>query len=474
MLERGHPQSPEMSDVTSPPKRTALPAADRASLLRSGPVLSTLLRLTLPNLVALGSSTVVSIAETVYVGAIGVAALGGVALAFPVFMLMQLLSAGAMGGTISGVLSRALGAQDRDRAQALALCSIVIAIVFGLALSVGVWILGPVIFSALGGKDAVLAQALAYSNTAAWAIPGIWLANTLASILRGSGNMTIPAATLLVAGLGQVAVGGALGLGVGPFPRLGLAGVAAGQLVTFWAAAAFLFAYLRSDCAAVGLRFHANHLRAEHFAAILRIGGVAMLSPVFSVASVLVLTRLVANFGPQALAGYGIGVRLEFLLIPIAFSVGVASVPMVGMAIGSGDVLRARAIAWTSGIIAFGVIGSIGLIAALFPGLWTDLFTAAPEVRNVAYDYFGHAGYAFGFFGVGLCLYFASQGAGRIGGVILAQALRLLIIVAGGWSIISSQGQLSDVFLLSASAMAAMGIATAFVVKLSRWGSDHL
>lgn len=201
-----------------------LPQDKRAQMLRSGPVLTSILLLALPNLIALGSSAVVSIAETAYVGAIGVAALGGIALAFPIFMLMQMLSAGALSGTISGAISRALGAENAGHARALAQCSMVIAVILGLVLTAVVRGPGRPIYQLLGGTGAVLEQALAYSNVAAWAIPAIWLANTLSSILRGSGIMAVPAGALLAAGLVQVAVGGALGLGLGPFPRLGIAG----------------------------------------------------------------------------------------------------------------------------------------------------------------------------------------------------------------------------------------------------------
>lgn len=321
----------------------------RGEMLLSGAILPTLLRLTLPNLIALCSATVVSIAETVYVGSLGVASLGGIALAFPIFMLMQMLSAGAMGGTVSGAVSRALGAGDRDRAQALALCSLVIAVVFGIIFTAAVLAFGPAVYRTLGGSGAVLEQALAFSSVAAWAITGIWLTNILASIARGSGNMVVPAATLLAAGLGQVIVGGVLGLGLGPFPRLGIAGVAAGQLAAFSSAGIFLVWHLRSADARLTLQFASGLLSIAWFKDILRVGAVAMLSPLLSVAAILVLTGLVARFGPQALAGYGIGVRLEFLLIPIAFSVGVASVPMVGTAIGAANLGRARKIAWTAG-----------------------------------------------------------------------------------------------------------------------------
>ena len=330
----------------------------RAQLLRNGPILSTLARLSFPNLIALCSAAIVSIAETAYVGSLGVAPLGGIALAFPIFMLMQMLSAGAMGGTVSGAISRALGAGDYDRAQSLALCTFVIGLVFGLALTVVVRFAGPPAYVLLGGSGEVLREAIAYSNVAAFAIVAIWTTNMLASIARGSGNMAIPAWTILLAGVTQVVVGGTLGLGLGPAPRLGMAGVAMGQVIAFGGAALVLLIYLRSTSARLRLRFAPSMLAWPRFAEILKVGAIAMLSPLLSVTTILVLTALVTRFGPEALAGYGIGVRFEFLLIPIAFSIGVASVPMVGTAIGASDILRARRIAWTAGGVSASVLGS--------------------------------------------------------------------------------------------------------------------
>ena len=67
-----------------------------------------------------------------------------------------------------------------------------------------------------------------------------------------------------------------------------------------------------------------------------------------TIGTMMILTWLVARSGPQALAGYGIGTRLEFLLVPLAFSFGAASVPLIGMAIGAGQVARARQVGWTA------------------------------------------------------------------------------------------------------------------------------
>jgi putative MATE family efflux protein len=441
----------------------------RAAMLRDGPILATLVRLSLPNLIALCSATIVSIAETAYVGSLGVASLGGIALAFPIFMLMQMLSAGAMGGTVSGAISRALGGGDRERAQALALCAVTIGLTLGLVFTLAILVGGPVIYRNLGGSGRVLDEAIAFSSVAAFAIIPIWATNMLASVARGSGNMALPAWTLLVAGVVQVAVGGTLGLGLGPAPRLGIAGVALGQVVAFSGAAIVLLLHLRSANARLRLRFAVDFLAGARFAEILRVGAVAMLSPLLSVATVLVLTALVARFGPEALAGYGIGVRFEFLLIPIAFSIGVACVPMVGTAIGAGDVVRARRIAWTAGGLSASVLGILGILVVLMPGLWVDMFTDNLAVTAAAYDYMRIAGLTYAFFGLGLCLYFASQGAGRVGGAILAQGARLAVVVLGGWVLSEMAGPLWTVFALSAFAMLPMGLGTALLIKLARW-----
>ena len=135
----------------------------------------------------------------------------------------------------------------------------------------------------------------------------------------------------------------------------------------------------------------------------------------------LILTRLVAGFGTEALAGYGIGARLEFLLVPIAFAVGVASVPMVGMAMGAGDIERARRVAWTAAGVAAAMLGAIGLVVTIAPDLWSGVFTSDRAVRAIANQYLRSAGPGFLFVGLGLGLYFASQGSGKVLAPVLAR-----------------------------------------------------
>jgi Na+-driven multidrug efflux pump len=375
-----------------------------------------------------------------------------------------------MGGGVSSAIARALGAGDVARANALALHAVAIGAAAGLFFSVIFVAFGAQIFAALGGSGAVLGEALAYANIALAGAVLTWLLNTCASIVRGTGNMRVPSLTLLAASAVQIVLGGALGLGLGPIPRLGLPGVAIGLLVAYAGAALFLLWFVLSGRGQVTLRFRPGMLSGELFGDILKVGAVSALSPFISVLTVLILTRLVARFGTEALAGYGIGARLEFLLVPIVFAVGVACVPMVGMAMGARQVGRARRVAWTAAGVAAVALGAIGLLVAVLPDLWSGLFTADPAVRAAANLYLRWAGPGFAFLGVGLSLYFASQGSGKVVQPVLATSVRLLVVLAGGVWLTASAAPTWALFALVAAAMVVSGLCVATVVYLTPWG----
>ncbi|MGE0699746.1 MAG: MATE family efflux transporter [Hyphomicrobiaceae bacterium] len=450
------------------PATTSAPQAAPANPLLDGPILPTLARLAAPNMVAMLATASVAIAETAYIGRLGIPPLAGFALAFPMVMLMQMMSAGAMGGGVSSAISRALGAGNVARAEMLARHALVIATVAGIGFTAIFLGLGPRIYAGLGGSGATLEQGIIYSNHVFLGAVLVWATNTLASVLRGTGNMRVPSAVLLcVAGL-QVLLGAGLGLGLGGLPRLGIAGVGLAQVIAFGAGALYFGWHLASGQARIRLRL-SGAFEWEMFRDILKVGAVACISPLQSVATVLVMTRLVASLGTEALAGYGIGARLEFLLVPITFAIGVASVPMVGMAMGSGNVTRARRVAWTAGGAAAVLVGSIGLAVAVAPELWTRLFTDNAGVLASARTYFVNAGPAYAFLGLALALYFASMGSGKILGPVLAQTVRLAVVAAGGWWLAQSNAGPQALFRLVGLSLVAYGVAACLAVLLVRW-----
>ena len=316
----------------------ALPASSHP-LLRDA-IFPTLLRLSVPNMVAMGMAVLVAVAETYYVGRLGTTALAAMALVFPLAMLTQMMSNGAMGSGVSSAISRALGGGDKDKASALAVHAIVIGGVVGVLYSLLFVLCGAVFYRWLGGQGQVLQAATDFGSVLFSGAVLVWLCNTLASVVRGTGNMKLPSAILFGVSMLQIAIGGGLGLGLGPFPHWGMTGVAVGNIVAMALAVVLLLWYLLRGQDKLQLRGHGAALSWPMFKDILRVGAFACISPVQTSLAALIFTGMVARLGPQALAGYGIGQRLEFLLIPIAFGVGVAAVPMVGMAMGAGQVQR--------------------------------------------------------------------------------------------------------------------------------------
>jgi Na+-driven multidrug efflux pump len=452
--------------LLDPPPKAVVPPN---SLLTS-PILPTLLKLAIPNTIAMFGSALVAVAETSYIGRLGTVPLAAIALVFPFTMLTQMMSAGAMGGGVSSAISRALGAGNRDRAAILALHAAMIGVCGGIFFTAMMLLFGRQFFSALGGRGGVLEEASSYSNVLFSGAISIWLVNTLASVVRGTGDMRIPSVTLIGVAACQILVGGTLGLGLFGAPQLGMPGVAAGQLVAFTLGAAFLIWYLVSGRSRLSLNFSAFTFQRGMFFDILKVGAVSCLSPLQTVITILIFTKIIAGFGTETLAGYGMGSRLEFLLIPIAFAFGVASVPMVGMAIGAGLVARARQVAWTAGAASALSVGLVGLVVALKPSLWVSLFTSDPGVSAAAYSYFAWAGPAFGFFGLGVCLYFSSQGAAKVVGPVLASTVRLLMVGIGGWWLASSGAPAWTLFALVGAAMVVFGLSTAASVRLTHWG----
>jgi Na+-driven multidrug efflux pump len=437
-----------------------------------GPILSTLLKLAAPNIVAQTAGICVVVAETSYVGYLGTAPLAAMALMFPVIILMMTTSGGAMGGGVASAISRALGAGDTKRASALAIHALTIGVSFGATLSVLLLTSGHYLLSAMGGRARVLDEALAFSSVWFAGVMLIWLMNTLVAILRGTGNMNLPSAIVFSSALCQIVVGGSLSLGLAGMPQLGIRGIAIGQLTGFSTSVAIMGWYILSGRSRISLAVKNFRYRREMFADILKVGAVACFYPVQSVLTVGIFTAMLAQFGTEVLAGYGIGARLEFMLTSIAFSTGVASVPMIGMAVGAGRINRARRIAWSGAAISALGVGIVGTLIAFFPHLWVDLFTSDVHVRAASAQYLSIAGPSMGVLAVGISLYFSSQGAAKVLGSVIAQSARLIFVVAAGWWLTMTGAAYPSFFMLAGGAMVVFGLLTALTVRATSWGSE--
>jgi putative MATE family efflux protein len=441
----------------------------RTRALIEGPIVATLVRLAGPNMVVMLAQSSVGLIETYFVGKLGTDPLAGVALVFPLLMLMQMMSAGAMGGGMSSAIARALGGGRRDDANALALHALVIAIVFGLAFTVTFLAGGRWLYTEMGGSGASLEAATTYSHVVFAGAILVWLFNSLANVIRGTGNMLFPALVAVSGVVVLIPLSAALIFGFGPLPKLGVAGGAVAVLLYYAAGVVVLAAYLRSGRSVVRLAIEGVRLRWALFADILRVGAVAALITVQTNLTIAIATGLVGAFGPAAIAGYGTASRLEYLLIPLVFGLGGPLVAMVGTNIGAGRQDRALRVAWIGAAIAAGLCELIGLAAAAAPRAWLSLFGSEPAMIDAGTRYLHAVGPAYGLFGLGMALYFASQGAGHLLWPFLANMVRLIIAAGGGYLALQWSGNLTDVFIALAVALAAFGLINAVAVAGGAW-----
>jgi Na+-driven multidrug efflux pump len=296
----------------------------------------------------------------------------------------------------------------------------------------------------------------------------VWLSAALTSVIRGTGNMLVPALVICGGVVLLIPLSPLLIFGIGPFPALGIAGGGVALIAFYAAANVVLLWYLLSGRA--GLRVHAARLRWPLFHEILRIGAVASVTTVQSNLTIGITTALVGHgFGTDAVAGYGTGARLEYLLVPLAFGVGGPLVAMVGANIGAGNRARAVRVAFTGAAIAFAMTEAVGIAAAIWPDAWLRLFGNEPGMLAAGSAYLRAVGPFFGFFGAGMALYFASQGAGRLAWPLVASTMRFLAATAGGWALLRLTGSMSGLFAALAVGLILVGTINALAIARGAW-----
>ena len=462
-----------MPAVPPPPaegrESSVLSADRRTRLLLEAPIASTLLRLAVPNILVLAAQASAGLIETYFIGRLGTNALAGVALVFPVVMLMQMLSGGAMGGGISSAIARALGAGRRGDANSLVLHAVAIGLLFSLFFTITGLIGGRYLYAAMGGVGASLDAAMKYSN---WVFAGaalIWLFNSLASVIRGTGNMALPATVTCVGTAMLVPMSPTLIFGLGPIPALGIAGGAIALLLYYLFGCIALTAYLCSGKSLLRPSLKNIEFRGEFFRDILRVGLVAAISTIAINLAISIATALVGEFGPAAIAGYGTGARLEYLLVPLVFGLGGPMVAMVGTCMGAGRTERALRITWIGAALAFAMTETIGLCAAAFPNVWLSLYSHDPTMLASGAHYLRTVGPVYGFFGLGLSVYFASQGAGKLLWPVIGSTTRLVLAALGGWLAIQWSTGLGGVFLAQALALVVYGFINAAAIAGGAW-----
>lgn len=436
-------------------------------LLLRAPISVMLWKLAGPNVIAITMLTAVTFADAWYVGQLGTAALASIALVFPFQTLMQMMSAGAIGGGVTSSVARALGADNPDKAASVTWHAVVIGFAMSFVFVVLLGVFSRPVFSLLGGEGEALDGAVGYAQIAFGAALAIWMLYILSAALRGMGDTVTPARAITISSITQIALSGALTLGWGFFPSVGVLGPATAMVICQGTAALYLGIHLLLGKARVQLRPHP--IEWSIIKDIAQVGGIGLFNSFFMAMTVVFVTGFIGNYGTEALAGYGLGARLELMLVPLSFGIGAALTAAVGANFGAKQYARARRIAWAGSAVTLVVAGAIGFTVALAPWLWLDLFTSDPDAYAYGDMYLGIAGPFYALFGAGQALYFASQGTGRVILPVAASGVRFFVVVGFGAAAVALGWDVSAVFWTVAAGLVLIGIGQALCLFTRGW-----
>lgn len=428
-----------------------------------------LIRMATPNALAFLIQSSVSMAEVWFIGWLGTVSLAAIALAFPLLMLIQTMAGGAVGGAVTSAIACAIGARDMARAEKLVWHSLALALIGFLFFLLMYLVFGELLLVFLGGQCAILEQSQTFCLILFSGGLFLWLMSIVGAIFRGMGDMKFPAVLMIMSAFIQVPLSGALVLGGLGLPQLGIAGAAVSAIVSSILVSILMLIRLIWGSQSLKLHWAAFGFSKALFQDILKVAIPASLSPILTVTTISSLTAIVGRFGESALAGYGIGSRIEFLMIPLVFGLGAAMTSLVGINVCADNIARAERIGWIGSSLAAALSGSVGIFLALFPNLWIPAFTTDPATFEAAKLYIQIVGPCFAFQGLGLSLYFASQGAGTVTWPIIGTIVRVVVAVVGAlYLAFELELGLQGVYF-AAAGMILFGCIIAIALKLGMW-----
>jgi putative MATE family efflux protein len=373
------------------------------------PPLAAVVRLAWPTTLVMAVSAVSNVLYTYFVSRLGVDAIGAVSLVFPVSLLAITTMAGGVGAGASSAVARALGAGRRNEASTLAgqalLLSIAIGIGFGLAADVGM----PALFRLMGASGPVLESATLFARVLFGGATITFLGGMLDSVLRGEGNVRVPAMWSTTSLVLQIVCTPLFMFVFG----WGLVGAALAMLASQLVATVARATWVLGGRGLVRPAFRLDRSSLAAIREILRVGIPAALSASVTNVGLMALTGVVTRLGTADLAAYGLGTRLDFLLMSFGYGFGAAVLTLVGMAAGAGRPDRMQAFVTRAAALAVVVLGIPGLLVCWRPGLWLGLFTNDAGILAVGTQYFRIIGPTYPLIGITMVVAFAFQGLGR-------------------------------------------------------------
>ena len=355
--------------------------------------------------------SIFAVADVFYVGRLGPDAIATIGLTEAMLTIMYTIAIG-LGIGATAMVARRTGEGDHEGAAHTGAQAVLLGLGLSIAIGIPGALFAPVLLAKMGASADVIATGVNFTRVMFAGNASILLLFLINAIFRGAGDAAIAMRVLWLANLINIALAPCLIFGLGPFPEMGVAGAAVATTIGRSTGVVYaLWRLLRADSR---VRVEPRHFRLEVglMWRMLKLSGSGMFQVFIGMASWIGLVRTTSTFGPEALAGYTIGMRvIMFALLP-SWGMANAAATMVGQALGAGKPDRAERAVWMASRYNLYFLGTVGLAFVAFAGPIASIFTADETAHAFATDCLRIVACGFPFYAYGMVISQSFNGAG--------------------------------------------------------------
>ncbi|MFC2162223.1 MATE family efflux transporter [Candidatus Altiarchaeota archaeon] len=367
-----------------------------------------ILKASIPMVIGFLFHSTFNIVDAYYVGKISPEALAAVSVSFPIVFLIIALSIGVGTGTTS-LVAMACGQKKLGKAARIAEHAILLSIIMSFLFTIiGLASIGP-LFSLMGVEGEVEALGLEYLTIILTGSIIIFLTMVGSSIIRGEGEMKVPMIAICVSSVINIIIDPIFIFTFG----WGVAGAAIATVISRSVGIIIFLAYLGSSRSWLNFDLHGFKFNIGYIKDIFKIGLPSSLSNVSMSLGMFILTVIVAGFGTEALAAFGIGFRLDSLALLPGMGISVAVITLVGQNVGAGHYERAKEMTYKAGLLATGLMTVIGSFLFFFPVFIIGIFNTDPLVIEYGSSFLSIIPFSYLFVGLSMSISGAFLGTGH-------------------------------------------------------------
>jgi putative MATE family efflux protein len=328
--------------------------------------------------------------------------------------LLTLLFAVALGLSISttATVARRIGEKKPKEAAEAASQSILLGVIVAIVVGIPGAIFAPNLLRLMGASDSVLATGTGYARAIYGGCGTVMLLFLINGTFRGAGDASLALRVLFSANLINILLNPCLIFGLGPFPKLGVAGSGIGTTIGRGCGVLLQLWFLYSGKSRLVIKFHEIRVIPSLMLRIVRLSLGGMFQFLVGMTSWIALVRMTATFGSAAVAGYTLALRIILFALLPSFGMANAGATMVGQNLGARKPDRAEKAVWRAGLYNTVFLGFVALVFIAFPRLLVNLFTNDPAVVQMASNTLRTIAYGYIAYGWGMVVAAAFNGAG--------------------------------------------------------------